>query len=84
MFQLGYPKEIVAALIGDVITNDIKTINDRIDEVTEWFDRGRVGFMAACDFGTEWKKLAEAPTLFCIGEDGNLLPANAREQGNNK
>lgn len=83
MLQVGYPKEIVAAVInGTKVTNNPATIRDNISNVSEWLDRGRMQLMAAFDLGPHWKELAEAPTLFCISEDGTPVSSDAREQGN--
>ena len=72
---MSAPKEIVAATIGTLITNNRAAIKNNIDHVTDWIDRERVQFMASCDVGRHWEALANAPALFCIGADGKPLEA---------
>lgn len=73
--------DIVAARIHrpkDIITNDIKTIISAVElELpVEFLTRERMQFMAALDLGSQWEKLATAPTIFegeieyhgCIGK----------------
>ena len=60
--------EIVAAMIGTMITNnanDIKTEIDNGGEVT-LLTRREMQFMAAADLGTKWTVLANGPTLIKI------------------
>lgn len=76
---MSYPKEIVGAMIGTTITNDRERIAGSLKQVTEWLDRPRMELMAAFDLGPKWTAMASGPTLFCIGEDGQPLPADARK-----
>jgi len=73
---MSAPKEIVAATIGSLITNNRATIKNNIDYVSEWIDRERVQFMVSCGLNGHWAALANAPTLFCIGADGKPVEAN--------
>jgi len=65
-------KEIVAARIGTIITTNRKSILAAIeaDTVSEFIERERMQFMAACDLGQKWITLANAPTLFVIDDNG--------------
>lgn len=71
-------KEIVAAKIGSLITNDPRTIGSAIERnaTMEFLDRQRMQFMAAMDLGTKWGKLANSKILFCIDDDGKPQPPN--------
>lgn len=70
---MKYVTEIVAVKIGTTITNDVQMIIAAIKagREVEPLSRVRVNFMAACDVGDHWKRLAEAPTLFCLDEEGH-------------
>lgn len=74
-------KEIVGASIGTTITNNRETIWDAYERgtITEWIDRQRMQFMAAMDLGRTWELMANGPTLFCLGHDGNPCAPNASE-----
>jgi hypothetical protein len=66
-------REIVAANIDGIITNDRKVIIEAVhyNRKIEFLDRGRMMFMAACDLGPQWTNLAESPTLFILNEKLN-------------
>lgn len=74
-------KEIIGAMVdGRFLTSDPRAIADAVEtgRVTEWLDRRRMQFMAACDLGPKWGQLAESKTLFCLDDDGNPLPPNVQ------
>lgn len=64
-------EEIVAAKIGDVITNNKQQIRSAIkfNLPISFIDRRHMQIMAAMDLGENWRKLAAGETLFCINED---------------
>lgn len=66
------PKDIIAARIGSIITNDRDEIVAALQSGTriEPIDSVRAKFMAACDLGPQWTALAQSPILFVLGEDG--------------
>jgi len=66
-------KEIVAARIGTIITNDPVVIRAAVEQgaADELLDRKRMQVMAALDLGDRWKMLAEGPALFLIDSEGN-------------
>lgn len=72
-------KEIVAAQIGTLVTNNPRTILEATEKntISEFLDRKRMEFMAAMDLGERWQKLADGPTLFCMDEAGKIFPPNA-------
>lgn len=76
-------KEIVGAMIGTIITNDRRSIMAAVEAgtVREFLDRRRMQFMAACDLGENWRRMAAGPTLFCIDDDGNPQPPNVELRG---
>jgi hypothetical protein len=67
--------EIVAAKIGDIITTNFIDIRqafmDQCKDI-ELLDRRRMQFMAACDLGPQWERIASSPTLFIINDDESL------------
>lgn len=65
-------REIVAAQIGTMITNNPGTIAAALekDAPIRFLDRLHMQIMASFDLGARWEKLASGPTLFLIGEDG--------------
>lgn len=69
-------KEIVAVMLGTIITNDRKIISKAIQENQDirLLDRKHMEFMAACDLGSRWTHLAESDTLFYVDEDGTYHP----------
>lgn len=69
-------KEIVGAMIGTKITNNPREIATAVESgtITEFIDRGRMEFMAACDLGQNWKRMAEGPTLFCVDDEYGIHP----------
>ena len=69
-------KEIVGAKIGSIITNNRPAIYIAIQNntITEFLDRARMRFMAACDMGPNWVKMANGPTLFIVDDNGNITP----------
>ena len=69
-------KEIVGAMLGTKITNNPRLIAAAVEAgvVTEFIDRQRMRFMAACDLGQRWKRMADGPTFFCIDDEGNIHP----------
>jgi hypothetical protein len=66
-------KEIVAARIGNIVTNDmsdiLQAVKSDIRDI-ELLDRVRMQMMASFDLGERWKILANSPTLFSIDETG--------------
>ena len=70
--------EIVGAKIGTIITNKKDEIYKAIQNntITEFLDRTRMQFMAACDFGLNWVKMANGPTLFIIDDNSNPQAPN--------
>ncbi len=70
-------KEIVAARIGTVVTNNPRLIRAALElgrKDIEFLDRQRMQFMAAMDLGPRWERLAESPTLFLMDENGEPFP----------
>lgn len=69
-------KEIVAVMIGTIITNDKKTFLEALQSNRNigLLDRKHMQFMAACDLGDRWRALAEADTLFCVDDKGEYHP----------
>ena len=65
-------KEIVGANINGKITNNPKLIASAIELSIplEFLDRKRMQFMACCDLGIRWEKMATGPTLFRLDEKG--------------
>ncbi len=65
--------EIVGAKIGNILTNNTKDIIKAVESNTaiEWLDRKRMQFMAACDLGLWWERMAQSKTLFYMDENGN-------------
>jgi hypothetical protein len=61
-------KEIVGAKIGDIITNDYEIILSAIKnkEKVRLLKREEMQFMASCDPGKNWEKMASGPTLFAL------------------
>lgn len=70
-------KEIVAALINGIVTNDINQIISSIEsrKKIRLLSRAEMQFMAACDLGKNWENLSKSKTLFLIGEDGKIILA---------
>ncbi len=60
--------EIVAAQIGTLITTDLRAIITaaKTGEVTQYITKDVAKFMAACDLGTNWQRLANAPTIIWL------------------
>ncbi len=71
-------KEIVAAMIGTIITTQPRQIMSAIELglVKEFIDRDRMKFMAAFDLGPQWERLAKAPTLFIVDDNGEPQSRN--------
>ena len=71
-------KEIIAAMIGTVITNNYRQIAVAIETnmPIEFIERARIDFMVACDSGIQWEKLAKSKTIFCVSDNGEILPPN--------
>lgn len=67
-------KEIVAVRMGTIIVTDAKYIHDNINSVDALICRQHVQLMASLDLGPTWERLAKAPTLFCIDDNGNPQP----------
>lgn len=67
-------REIVGAKIGGTITNSPAHIAAAIESGMriEWLERKRMKFMAACDLGINWEKMANGPTLFDINISQNI------------
>ncbi len=65
--------EIVAVQVGTIITNDLVQIKTDIARGLPFrlLSRRSMEFMAGCDLGHHWERLANAPTLFLIDEPGN-------------
>ena len=65
-------REIVGAKIGNIIINKPQTIIDAISakKLIEYLDRDCMRFMADLDLGKNWELMANGPTLFCLGDDG--------------
>lgn len=73
-------REIVAALIDERwIVNSAVEIKAAVsaNRPVRFIDRQHMKFMAACDLGEPWCRLANGRTLFCIGDDGKPLPPDA-------
>lgn len=69
-------REIVAAKIGNTITNRASDIRQAVESNRtdiQFLDRRHMQFMAACDLGNRWNQLASGPTFFCVDDDGNLV-----------
>lgn len=58
--------EVVAAMIDSIITTDkaLIYISLLLKKNVYFITRPHMQFMAACDLGPIWDKLANAPTLF--------------------
>lgn len=71
--------QIVAARIGTLITADPRTIRGAVagNVAVEFLDRRRMQFMAAMDIGPRWAAMADAPTLFCVDDNGMVMPPDA-------
>lgn len=68
--------EIVGAKIGKIITNDREVIIEALANHRRDFTpltRIHMKFMAACDLGDNWTRMANGPTLWRQDEDGNLI-----------
>ena len=66
--------EIVGVRIGGMILRDVHTIITLLEQTSddwELVSRARMAFMAAADLGLEWKRWAEAPTLFTVDDKGD-------------
>jgi hypothetical protein len=64
--------EIVAAKIGNIITNNLPDIVQAVKSGRndiEWLDRKRMQLMACFDLGKRWEILANSPTLFSFDEE---------------
>lgn len=74
-------KEIVGARIGSIITADVGVIHRAFEagKVTDFLDRETMRFMSNLDLGKHWDAMANAPTLFCIGDNGK--PCAAKGSG---
>ena len=64
-------REIVAAQIGTIITNDPREIKKGIlkGTVTRLLDKTHMQMMAAFDLGPRWNVLARSPILFLINDE---------------
>lgn len=71
-------KEIVAVRMGTIIVTDAKYIHDNINSVDALICRQHVQLMASLDLGHTWERLAKAPTLFCIDDNGNPQLLNTK------
>ena len=69
-------REIVAAKIGTLMTNDPRTIHDAIKAGAEmqFMERPHMELMASFDLGIRWEVLANGPTLFKVDDDNNVYP----------
>lgn len=67
-------REIVAAQVGGIITNDLQHIKSALEcrTLTNFLCRQHMEFMAACDLGIKWEQLAKSRTLFIIEDDGSV------------
>jgi hypothetical protein len=70
--NFDHRREIVAAMIGTVITTSRRHILSAIelDQPVYFIDRLHMEMMASFDLGPQWTALAEAPTLFKLDKDG--------------
>ena len=67
--------EIVALRFGSTITNNREEILERLERGDE-FDvvpRTTAQFMSSMDLGKHWQDLADAPTLFVLDENGQVV-----------
>lgn len=82
--EKGRMREIVAGRAGATVTNCLEDIAKAAAEgrLSELYDRSQMRFMAACGLGGNWARLADAPTLFVIEDDGNYVwpPKEEEEQ----
>lgn len=72
-------KEIVAGLIdGRTLTTDARVLSEayRVGRSVRWHSRAEMQLVAACDLDSKWNRLANAPTLFCLNDDGLPMPPN--------
>ena len=63
--------EIVAAKIGNTITNSIPVIKASLllGKDVQWLTRQHMKLMASFDLGARWEHLAKGRTLFEVEED---------------
>lgn len=76
-------REIVGARIGSRITNNLEAILKAAQQnkPMQLLSKGEMVFLAGCDLGVNWVKMAEAPVLFVQGDDGSFIfqnPPNTR------
>lgn len=75
--------EIVAAQIGTHITTDLMAIiaAAKTGNVTRYITKDLAKFMAACDLGINWQRLADAPTIIWLvnGEPTLTNPNNPED-----
>ena len=74
--------EIVGAKIGGIITNDREMIIDALKSHRRDFmplTRIHMKFMAACDLGDNWRRMANGPTLWRQDEDGHPIDDEAAQ-----
>lgn len=78
-------KEIVAARIGSIITNNHKAIVSALEQnqPIEWLDRKHMQMMDMFDLGIRWHNLAIAPTLFIADYENNTITAIYSAQSEN-
>ena len=69
-------REIIAAKIGTIITNDISSIINALSSGTEirFLSRKEMQFMSACDLGHKWDNLSKAKTILIKNDDGTYAP----------
>ena len=74
----GIVKEIVGAMIGTIITNNPVVIIRGLENntVTRLLSKQEMQFMASCDLGRNWEKMAISRVLFCLDDDGKPFPAS--------
>lgn len=68
--------EVVAGLIdGVIITNDRRELIAALKSgrKVEWQAREKMRLMSDCGVGAGWDALADAPTLFWVGVNGEPL-----------
>lgn len=68
-------REIVGAMIGTTITNNVKAIILAVEHVpkkVKFLDKEHMKFMSACDLGINWDNMANSPVLFVIEDNGTL------------
>ena len=79
-------KEIVAAKIGNLVTNIPGQIAEAVEANArvEWLDRRHMQLMASMDLGERWTTLAKGKTLFCINDAGEpCSPSTSTAESNN-